>query len=94
MVNGKPISIPQKGISAQYMRYTEDISDVSYSQPETFSSALLNPTAGPTYSFGKPKLPVHVKVVQALIRSSGKVVNVCTIVKNIHDQATEIIKGT
>lgn len=93
MVKGKPISIGNK-IGAEYVRYAEEISDVSYSQAETFSSALLNPSGGPTYSFGKPKLPVRVKVVQALIRSSGKVVNVRTIVKNIRDRATEIIKGT
>ena len=36
---------------------------------------------------------MRVKVIQALIRSAGKVVNVHTIVKNIRDKATEIIKG-
>ena len=44
-------------------------------------------------SIAKPKLPVRVKVIQALIRSNGVVVNVCTIVKNIRDKATEVIKG-
>ena len=33
------------------------------------------------------------KVVQAIIRSCGRVVNVRTLVKNIRDKATEIIKG-
>ena len=33
------------------------------------------------------------KVVQAIIHSSGRAVNVQTLVKNIHDKATEIIKG-
>ena len=75
------------------MRYAKEIVDISYSQAETFSSALLHPSSGPTYSIGKPKLPVRVKVIQALIRSASKVVNVCTIVKNIRDTATEIIKG-
>ena len=42
---------------------------------------------------GKAKLPVRVKVIQALIRSPGMVVNVRTLVKNIRDKATEIIKG-
>ena len=36
---------------------------------------------------------MRVKVIQALIRSSGIVVNVRTIVKNIRDKATEIVKG-
>ena len=31
--------------------------------------------------------------MQAIICSSGKVVNVRTLVKNIRDKATEIIKG-
>ena len=35
---------------------------------------------------------MRVKVIQALICSSG-IVNVRTIVKNICDKATEIIKG-
>ena len=33
------------------------------------------------------------KVVQAIICSSGRVINVRTLVKNICDKATEIIKG-
>ena len=36
---------------------------------------------------------MRVKVIQALICSSGIVVNVRTIVKNIHDKATETVKG-
>ena len=75
------------------MRHAEDISDISYSQGETFSSTLLGDGKGQRYTSGKPKLPVRVKVIQSLIRTSGKVVNVCTIVKNIRDRATEIIKG-
>ena len=93
VLKGKPITIGTE-ISREYVRYAEEIADISYSQAETFSSALLHPSAGPTYSIGKPKLPVHVKVIQALIRSAGKVVNVRTIVKNIRDKATEIIKGS
>ena len=88
---GKPIHIGTE-ISRQYVQYAEDIADISYSQAEMFSSALLNPTGGPTYSLGKPKLPIRVKVIQALIRSAGQVVNVRTIVKNIRDKATEVIK--
>ena len=75
------------------MRYTEDISDVSYSQAETFSSTLLGTASGQMFTMGKPKLPVRVKVIQSLIRTSGIVVNICIIVKNIRDRATEIIKG-
>ena len=93
VLKGKPITIGTE-ISREYVRYAEEIADISYSQAETFSSALLHPSAGPTYSIGNPKLPVHIKVIQALIRSAGKVVNVQTIVKNIRDKATEIIKGT
>ena len=93
VVRGKPITIGRH-ISAQYVRYAEDIADVSYSQAETFSSALFSGSSGQQYACSKPKLPVRVKVIQALIRSSGKVVNVRTIVKNIRDRATEIIKGT
>ena len=90
VLKGKPISIGTE-ISREYVRYAEEIADISYSHAETFSSALLHPSAGPTYSIGKPKLPVCIKVIQALIRSVGKVVNVRTIVKNIRDKATEII---
>ena len=88
-LRGKPIVIGTE-ISREYVWYTEEIADVSYSKAETFSSALLHPLAGPVYSIGKLKLPVRVKVIQALIRSSGKVINV----KNIWDKATEITKGT
>ena len=69
------------------------ISDVSYSQGETFSFTLLGDGKGQTYTSGKHKLCVRVKVIQALIHTNGKVVNVHTIVKNIRDRATEIIKG-
>ena len=93
VVRGKPIAIGRK-ISAEYVCYAEEIADVSYSQAETFSSALFSGGACQQYADGKPKLPVRVKVTQAIIRSSGKVVNVRTIVKNIRDRATEIIKGT
>ena len=92
VIRGKPIVIGTE-ITHEYVRYAEEIADVSYSQAKTFSSALLHPSSGPVYSIGKPKLPVQVKVIQALIRSAGKVVNMCTIVKNIWDKATEIIKG-
>ena len=91
VLKGKPIVIGTE-ISREYVRYVEEIADVSYSPAETFSSALLHPSCGPTYSIGKPKLPVRVKVIQALIRSAGKVVNVCTVVKNIWDKATEKLK--
>ena len=92
VLKGKSIAIGTE-ISREHVRYAEEIADISYSQAETFSSALLHPSSGPTYLIGKPKLPVGVKVIQALIRSAGKVVNVWTIVKNIRDKATEIIKG-
>ena len=92
VLHEKPIRIGTE-ISCQYVHYAEDIADISYSQAETFSSALLNPTGGPTYALGKPKLPIRVKVIQALIRSAGQVVNVRTIVKNICDKTTEVIKG-
>ena len=82
VLKGKPITIGTE-ISGEYVCYAEEIADVSYSQAETFSSALLNPSAGLTYAIGKPKLPICVKVIQALIRSAGQVVNVRTIVKNI-----------
>ena len=92
VLQGRPVSIGTE-IDPEYVRYAEEIADVSYSQAETFSSALLNPSSGPTYTIGKPKLPIRVKVIQSLIRSAGQVVNVRTIVKNIRDKATEIIKG-
>ena len=92
VLHGKPIGIGTE-ISRQYVQYAEDITDISYSQAETFSSALLNPTGGPSYALGKLKLPIRVKVIQALIHSAGQVVNVRTIVKNIRDKATEVIKG-
>ena len=88
----KPIKIPME-IAASYVRYAEDISDVSYSQAETFSSTLLGEASGQMFTTGKPKLPMRVKVIQLLIQTSGKVVKVCIIVKNIRDRATEIIKG-
>ena len=92
VLRGKPIKIPTK-IAASYVRYAEDISDVSYSQAETFCSTLLGAASGQMFTTGKPKLPVRVKVIQSLIRTSGKVVNIRIIVKNIRDRATEIIKG-
>ena len=92
VLQGRPVSIGTE-IDPEYVHYAEEIADVSYSQAETFSSALLNPSSGPTYTIGKPKLPIQVKVIQSLIRSAGQVVNVRTIVKNIRDKATEIIKG-
>ena len=92
VLRGKPIKIPME-IAVSYVRYTEDISDVSYSQAETFSSTLLGAASGQMFTTGKPKLPMRVKVIQSLIRTSGKVVNICIIVKNIRDRATEIIKG-
>ena len=92
VLRGKPIKIPTE-IAASYVRYAEDISDVSYSQAGTFSSTLLGAASGQMFTIGKPKLPVRVKVIQSLIWTSGKVVNVRIIVKNIRDRATEIIKG-
>ena len=92
VLRGKPIKIPTE-IAASYVRYAEDISDVSYSQAETFSSTLLGAASGQMFTMGKPKLPVRVKVIQSLIQTSGKVVNIRIIVKNIRDRATEIIKG-
>ena len=92
VLKGKPFAIGTE-ITREYVRYAEEIADISYSQAETFSSALLHPSSEPTYSIGKPELPMQVKVIQALIRSAGKVVNVWTIIKNIRDKATEIIKG-
>ena len=80
-------------IAVSYVRYAQDISDVSYSQAETFFSTLLGAASGQMFTMGKPKLPMRVKVIQSLIWTSGKVVNVCIIVKNIRDRATEIIKG-
>ena len=92
VLRGKPIKIPME-IAASYVRYVEDISDVSYSQAETFSSTLLGVASGQMFTTGKPKLPVRVKVIQSLIWTSGKVVNIRIIVKNIRDRASEIIKG-
>ena len=92
VLRGKPIIIPTE-IAVSYVRYAEDISDVSYSQAETFSSTLLGTASGQMFTTVKPKLPVRVKVIQSLIRTSGKVVNICIIVKNIRERATEIIKG-
>ena len=92
VLRGKPIKILTE-IAALYVRYAEDISDVSYSQAEMFSSTLLGATSGQMFTTGKPKLPVRVKVIQSLIHTSGKVINVHIIVKNIKDRATEIIKG-
>ena len=53
----------------------------------------MSTSSQPGIGQAKPRLPVRVKVIQALIRSSGMVVNVRTIVKNIRDKATEIVKG-
>ena len=53
---------------------------------------MLTNSAQSIVSIAKPKLPVRVKVIQALIRSSQVVVNVCTIVKNIWDKAMEVKK--
>ena len=58
-----------------------------------FTKALLQNSLNTPLSISKPKLPIRTKVVQAIIRSSGRVVNVRTLVKNIRDKATEIIKG-
>ena len=57
VLQGRPVSIGTE-IDPEYVRYAEEIADVSYSQAETFSSALLNPSCGPTYTIGKPKLPI------------------------------------
>ena len=64
----------------------------SLSSPLPFQ-ALLNTTSHAGLAASKPRLPVRVKVIQALIRCPGMVVNVRTLVKNIRDKATEIIKG-
>ena len=58
-----------------------------------FTKALLQNSLNTPLNISKPKLPIRTKVVQAIIRSSGRVVNVRTLVKNIWDKATEIIKG-
>ena len=92
VLRGKPFKIPME-IAASYVRYAKDISDVSYSQAETFSSTLLGAASGQMFTMGKPKLPMRVKVIQSLIQTCGKVVNICITVKNIRDRATEIIKG-
>ena len=92
VLRGKPIKISTE-IAVSYVRYAEDISDVSYNQAETFSPTLLGAASGQMFTTGKPKLPVRVKVIQSLIWTSGKVVNIRIIVKNIRDRATEIIKG-
>ena len=42
VLKGKPIVIGTE-ISREYVRYVEEIADVSYNQAETFSSALLHP---------------------------------------------------
>ena len=54
---------------------------------------MLQNNLNTSLTIGRPKLPIRTKVIQAIIRSSGKVVNVRTLVKNIRDKATEIIKG-
>ena len=54
---------------------------------------MLQNNLNTSLTIGRPKLPIRTKVIQAIIRSSGKVVNVRTLVKNIQDKATEIIKG-
>ena len=54
VVRGKPITIGRH-ISAQYVRYAEDIADVSYSQAETFSSALFSGISGQQYACSKPE---------------------------------------
>ena len=54
---------------------------------------LLGTASGQMFTTGKPKLSMRVKLIQSLIWTSGKVVNVRIIVKNIRDRATEIIKG-
>ena len=59
-----------------------------------YSQALLQNSLNNSFTIGRPKLPIRTKVVQAIIQSSGKVVNVRTLVKNICDKATEIIKGS
>ena len=92
VLRGKPIKIPTE-IAVSYVRYAEDISDVSYNQAETFSSTLLGTASGKMFTMSKPKLSMRVKVIQSLIQTSGKVVNIRIIVKNIGDRATEIIKG-
>ena len=56
VLRGKPIKIPTE-IAVSYVRYAEDISDVSYSQAETFSSTLLGAASGQMFKTGKPKLP-------------------------------------
>ena len=58
-----------------------------------YKQALLQNSLNTSFTIGRPKLPIRTKVVQAIICSSGKVVNVRTLVKNIREKATEIIKG-
>ena len=59
----------------------------------SYSQALLQNSLNNSFTIRRPKLPIRTKVVQAIIWSSGKVVNVRTLVKNICDKAMEIIKG-
>ena len=59
----------------------------------SYSQALLQNSLNNSFTIGRPKLPIRTKVVQAIVQSSGKVVNVRILVKNIRDKATEIIKG-
>ena len=69
VLRGKPIKIPTK-IAVSYVRYTDDI-----------SSTLLGAASGQMFTTGNLKLPVKVKVIQSLIQISGKVINICIIVK-------------
>ena len=44
-------------------------------------------------SISKPKVSDRNKVVHAIIKSSGAVVNVRTLAKNIRNMTTEMVKG-
>ena len=43
VLHGRPIHIPTE-ITAEFVRYAEEIADISYSQSETFSSICVSRT--------------------------------------------------
>ena len=55
--------------------------------------ALLDKIPSSGLVIGKPKLTTTQCVVFGIIRSSGIVVNVCNIAKNIRDKSTDLMKG-
>ena len=55
--------------------------------------AVLDKIPSSGLVIGKPKLTATQHVVHGIIRSSGIVVNVRNIAKNIRDKSMELIKG-